>query len=969
MHRTECHVSDYQMQQSKAGRSRKGRRGIELNGVDYQWQWSDNEGFRDYGDHANRQIEAAYRNGRRFFAIRPDESYLRQIEIVFADMIHIDLSTGTKSRIRRQALLPDSRVAKALRKVKEFAHLNERSEASRRQLGDIATDQRQELLDNIDKPIVKFRDLYHDRGLFACIVRSRIFVAVSMTMVLLNAGWLGYEAEKNDAEMLYSSDIFFIIVENVFCGYFLLEVLIRFAAFKRKCHALQDAWMIFDTILVVLMIVEVWLWPLLEHFTQDDALSKNKVRSWAVLRVARILKIVRLGRLARIIRQFPELVAMCKAIFVAVRSVFFTFLLLTMLLYAFAIIFVSQIRSNDAIANQIKDFKTISASMWLLSIEGVMLDGPKDTLNILVQHDYFLTGVFLLFIILSAFTIVNMLIGIICNVVQNVSELEQDKANAVFLQDTLLEHLRDHDRNCDHYIRKDEFEELMRHPETHAILDQFGVDARDLLSMKENLFDHEDTYVSTPFVIPGDSFQQIPAQTCLSHGAFLQVVFRLRKANSVKVTDMVDLRQFIKQRLDTHREYVSQRFQLLERQLLGAPVAPQSIVAHGLGLRDAASPESFGSSGCLQVHIDEHPDSSQLAQEQQSFAPQTGEPSIGVCEAASSDVQLSELLVAQQHLANRQSDVEKVQAVYKGNMWAFHEQTVEKLNQVQKQLAQLHQIIGHTGKLEPPGGQHAATPQDRLGSAPNLGPSAKSMNNSFRRTLRNRSANRSAFANTWGSQRFMGAPLETIIDSPDAHQKGKIDLNEKPPEQSQGSLEEPISFQLTGQSQSAADQALENPDVDLTKSAESSSLEVSASPSSFSDVPKKQQQQLSSEELSDARQKQQDLADRQAELEQKQLFLWLNDIPFAQELISTQLDLVHKQLGQLRRLLDHGHQPGPEDPASGKSHGWVAAGARSLSLTLTNRSSRRSVASSAGMPNAGQTWTNEMESTWFSGDT
>merc|ERR1712216_651022 len=83
-----------------------------------------------------------------------------------------------------------------------------------------------------------------------------------------------------------------------------------------------------------------------------------------------------------------------------------------------------------------------------------------------------------------------------------------------------------------------------------------------------------DTCMSKADVIRNDSDELMPLDSALSFGEFLRVVLRLRGGNAVRVTDMVDLREFVKKSLDTHREYMGQRLRLLEQEILGSRACP-----------------------------------------------------------------------------------------------------------------------------------------------------------------------------------------------------------------------------------------------------------------------------------------------------------------------------------------------------------------------------------------------------------
>ena len=79
-------------------------------------------------------------------------------------------------------------------------------------------------------------------GLLPKIARHHLFGSTTMCVIFLNAIWISIDIEFNDALIISEADWGFIMVENLFCTYFTVELLIRFGAYKRTCNALKDAW-------------------------------------------------------------------------------------------------------------------------------------------------------------------------------------------------------------------------------------------------------------------------------------------------------------------------------------------------------------------------------------------------------------------------------------------------------------------------------------------------------------------------------------------------------------------------------------------------------------------------------------------------------------------------------------------------------------------------------------------------------
>ncbi len=102
------------------------------------------------------------------------------------------------------------------------------------------------------KPPYNVFDYYHEEGVFQRIAKSFIFDYLSLTVVCLNAMWIAVDADFNGAAVITDSPPVFIVVENLFCTYFVSEVFIRFMAFEEKYRSLRDRWFVFDSLLVAL---------------------------------------------------------------------------------------------------------------------------------------------------------------------------------------------------------------------------------------------------------------------------------------------------------------------------------------------------------------------------------------------------------------------------------------------------------------------------------------------------------------------------------------------------------------------------------------------------------------------------------------------------------------------------------------------------------------------------------------------
>jgi hypothetical protein len=138
----------------------------------------------------------------------------------------------------------------------------------------------------------------------------------------------------------------------------------------------------------------------------------------------------------------------------------------------------------------------------------------------------------LFFILLSSLTVMNMLVGVLVEVVGVVSAVEKEEMTLSYVKSMLMSMLEDSevdaDENCK--ISKPEFERLLLKPKAARILQEVGVDVVGLVDFLDFIF-KDGTELSFP--------------------EFMDVVLQLRGTNNATVRDVVDLRKFVLNEIDT----------------------------------------------------------------------------------------------------------------------------------------------------------------------------------------------------------------------------------------------------------------------------------------------------------------------------------------------------------------------------------------------------------------------------------
>jgi hypothetical protein len=223
----------------------------------------------------------------------------------------------------------------------------------------------------------------------------------------------------------------------------------------------------------------------------------------------RLLRLLRLTRMARLMRSVPELVTMTKGLAMASRAVLSSLLMVLMLIYTFAIILHVFMKEEDDVNAELNEalsrsFKSVPRCMWTLLVDGTFMDNAGLVLTRLLFDGRFklllATFFFLAFILLSAMTVMNMLIGVICEVVSAVAQGEKDAAAVALVKESILMDLKKFDDGKGN-ISKHGLMEVMEDPQSKAVLQSLNVDRLFLLQLQAMLFPTPEAQVSIKGVL------------------------------------------------------------------------------------------------------------------------------------------------------------------------------------------------------------------------------------------------------------------------------------------------------------------------------------------------------------------------------------------------------------------------------------------------------------------------------------
>jgi hypothetical protein len=353
-------------------------------------------------------------------------------------------------------------------------------------------------------------ELYSTDGIFAFLSEHPVFKKTTLAVIFINSVYIGIDSERNTAPSLYSAGIGWQVMANLFAVYFCIELLIRFMAFKATLLCFRDSWFVFDSLLVILLIMDTWLVSSICTALNDCNKSTDVLRVLRLLRLLRALRIVRSGNDGQIL---------LAGIYASLRPVCFVTGVLIFLLYFFSVSF-TLLLSGTASGQEF--FATILLSAYTLVCSGLLCDNLTLVTSAVMADSVFAVFLFFGFMIISLLTFLNLLVGIVGSTFFEVAFTEKESIYKCDLSHNLLKLLEDLVNIHDKHITKHEFLEMLAIEEIAQLLDDFDYDVENLVDAASFIFqDH--------------------ARDPIDFSDFIEVLIRLRESTTVTVGDLMGI--------------------------------------------------------------------------------------------------------------------------------------------------------------------------------------------------------------------------------------------------------------------------------------------------------------------------------------------------------------------------------------------------------------------------------------------
>eukprot|EP00929_Paragymnodinium_shiwhaense_P061111 TRINITY_DN3051_c0_g2_i2.p1 TRINITY_DN3051_c0_g2~~TRINITY_DN3051_c0_g2_i2.p1 ORF type:complete len:1150 (+),score=209.50 TRINITY_DN3051_c0_g2_i2:217-3666(+) len=422
-------------------------------------------------------------------------------------------------------------------------------------------------------------DYLKDTGLFQAITKHERFEQVTLSVIMFSAVWMAVEADYNKAMAMSETHGVFIFMANAFCVFFTAEITIRFLAFKKTVYIFKDSWFVFDFVVAAIMNIETWVVPfLVDQFLKgSEGTAGGDASNALMLRLLRMLRLAKMVRMVKLLRALPELLILLRGIGRAMRSVFFTLCLLFILTYVYAVAFV-QLSTGSYIGDTY--FSNVPYAMFTLIVRGALVDNISTFLADVMEKSSsggVIAFLFLIFVLMASLTVLNLLVGVLVEVVSVVAACEKEEMVVAFVRGQMKMICEELDMNGDCLISKEEFMQVLTRHDACEALREVGVDPIDLVDAADFIFiDLMDLHATIhgdgkDGEIDEDEVQIIGKDKQITFSEFMDIIMQYRGSNNATVRDIANCRKFVRTtavilagQLMTMRKDTLERLELVE---------------------------------------------------------------------------------------------------------------------------------------------------------------------------------------------------------------------------------------------------------------------------------------------------------------------------------------------------------------------------------------------------------------------
>jgi len=217
----------------------------------------------------------------------------------------------------------------------------------------------------------------------------------------------------------------------------------------------------------------------------------------------------RIARISKVMRTVPALLTIIKGIGAASRATIWSAVLLITVTYTFSILFTNQYHQGKVPDDEVEEgtaeelFGSMGKSFFSLIVMGTILDDVTlctDVIRASPSGMEFLCA-FLVYIVINSFTIMNLLVGVLVEMVDKSTQGEQKKDSEDALHEAVKDAFQSMDKDHNGELTRDEFSQLGQNKKCMRSLRDLGVELKHVQMYSDLIFGPEDSEEESK---PGD---------------------------------------------------------------------------------------------------------------------------------------------------------------------------------------------------------------------------------------------------------------------------------------------------------------------------------------------------------------------------------------------------------------------------------------------------------------------------------
>eukprot|EP00930_Biecheleria_cincta_P022563 TRINITY_DN16470_c0_g1_i2.p1 TRINITY_DN16470_c0_g1~~TRINITY_DN16470_c0_g1_i2.p1 ORF type:complete len:598 (-),score=127.84 TRINITY_DN16470_c0_g1_i2:72-1865(-) len=267
------------------------------------------------------------------------------------------------------------------------------------------------------------------------------------------------------------------VVDVLFCSFYIIEQSLRIGAYRAEYF--QDAWNIGDLGLSAVSVLDVVFSVFL--FPQQPS-------EYETLVFFRIFRLLRLVTIVRLLRFFKELWLLAANIMTSIRTVFWAWLLMSLLIYIFALVFYRTLKPQTCLAGSDSDgsalrmyFGDLPSTMFT-SFQLTTLEDWPDIADITMKRHAWLLALVLLLLVTNTYGVMHVTVAVFVNSAleagsirsEDVAKKAQEEHEATCK--TLAQVFLEADRDSNGVLSKEEFKQVLENPSMIEKLHGAGLD-------------------------------------------------------------------------------------------------------------------------------------------------------------------------------------------------------------------------------------------------------------------------------------------------------------------------------------------------------------------------------------------------------------------------------------------------------------------------------------------------------------